>query len=78
MKLSQEFEMKDLGEMHYCLGIEVWRDDGRTLITKRKYTKEVLKRFHMNGCKAMSTPLEQNIKLRSDDGTKEVEHCINN
>ena len=26
----------------------------------------------MNGCKAVSTPLEQNIKLRSDDGTKEV------
>ncbi len=24
--LSQEFEMKDLGEMEYCLGIEVKRD----------------------------------------------------
>ena len=26
----------------------------------------------MNGCKAVSTPLEQNIKLRSDDRKKEV------
>ena len=25
-QLSQKFEMKDLGEMHYCLGLEVWRD----------------------------------------------------
>eukprot|EP00253_Pinus_taeda_P006247 PITA_06247 len=72
MKLSQEFKMKDLGEMHYCLGLEVWRNDGRTLITQSKYTNEVLERFHMNGCKAVSTPLEQNIKFRSDDGTKEV------
>jgi len=48
IKLSQEFEMKDLGEMHYCLGLEVWRNDGRTIITQRKYTNEVPKRFHMN------------------------------
>lgn len=71
-KLSQEFEMKDCGKMHYYLGLEVWKDDGRILITQSKYTNEVLKRFHMNGCKVVSTPLEQNIKLRSDDGTKEV------
>ena len=64
--------MKDLGEMHYCLGLEVWGDDGRILITQSKYTNEVLKRFNMNGCNALSTPLEQNIKLRSDDGTKKV------
>jgi hypothetical protein len=24
--LSKEFEIKDPREMHYCLGIEVWRE----------------------------------------------------
>jgi hypothetical protein len=57
-QLSQEFEMKDLGQMHYCLGIEVWREDGKTLITQSKYAKELIKRFNMNDCKPMSTPLE--------------------
>lgn len=64
--------MKNLCQMHYCLSLEVWRDDGRTLITQRKYTNQVLKIFHMNWCKVASTPLEQNIKLRSEDETKEL------
>jgi hypothetical protein len=70
--LSQEFEMKDLGQLHYCLGLEVWREDGKTLITQRKYTMELIKRFNMSECKPVSTPLEQNIKLNSDDETKEM------
>jgi hypothetical protein len=40
-QLSQEFEMKDLCELHYCLGLEVWREPGKTLITQNKYTKSV-------------------------------------
>ena len=71
-QLSHVFEMKDLSELHYCLGLEVWREPGKTLITQSKYTREILKRFNMIECKATSTPLEQNVKLCSDDGTKEV------
>jgi hypothetical protein len=75
-QLSQVFEMKDLGELHYCLGLEIWREVGQTLVTQRKYTRELLKRFNMNQCKAMSIPLEQNAKLYSDDGTKEVDGTL--
>eukprot|EP00253_Pinus_taeda_P009302 PITA_09302 len=71
-QLSHVFEMKDLGELYYCLGLEVWREPGNTLITQSKYTREILKRFNIIECKATSTPLEQNVKLCSDDGTKEV------
>jgi hypothetical protein len=64
--------MKDLGELHYCLGLEIWREVGQTLVTQRKYTRDFLKRFNMSQCKEISTPLEQNANLHSDDGTKEV------
>jgi hypothetical protein len=58
IQLSQMFEMKDLGEIHYFLGLEIWREDGKTMVTQSKYTREILERFNMNECKAVSTPLE--------------------
>lgn len=64
--------MKVIGKMHYHLGLEVWRDNGRTLVIQRKYKNEVLKRFNIKGCKVLNTPLEQNIKFRNDDRTQEV------
>eukprot|EP00253_Pinus_taeda_P011776 PITA_11776 len=33
-QLSQKFEMKDLGEMHYFLGLEVWRDSSQTFLSQ--------------------------------------------
>ena len=49
--------MKDLGELHYCLGLEIWREVGKTLVTQNKYTRKILERLNMNECKAMSRPL---------------------
>ena len=36
IQLSQVFEMKYLGEFNYCLGLEIWREFGKTIITQRK------------------------------------------
>ena len=72
IQLLQVFQMKDLREFHYCLGLEIWRESGKTIITQRKYAKTILERFHMLECKPMSTPLEQNAKLYNDDGSKQV------
>ena len=43
--MSQEFEMKDLGDLHYCLGIAFWREFVKTFITQSKYAREILDRF---------------------------------
>jgi hypothetical protein len=54
--LAKEFEMKDLGLMHYFLGLEIWQQEGRAFLGQEKYTIEILKRFGMEDCKPMTLP----------------------
>eukprot|EP00253_Pinus_taeda_P021865 PITA_21865 len=72
-QMSQVFEMKDLRNLHYCLGLEVWKDSRQTFLTQGKYARSLLERFRMEQCRSTATPLQQNLKLSSDDGTKEVD-----
>ena len=66
--LGAEFDMKDLGELMYFLGIEVIRTSQGIWLLQRKYVLDMLQKYGMTTCKPMSTPLEQNMKLRSDLG----------
>ena len=66
-KLTAKFEMKDLGMMHYFLGMEVWQN------TVGKYTVDILKRFRMMECKAMTTPMALNLKLFGDASSNSVD-----
>jgi hypothetical protein len=47
VNLVVEFEMKDLGLLHYFLGLEVWKHDGRFFLGQGKYIVEILRRFKM-------------------------------
>ena len=44
-KLAIEFIMKDLGMMHYFLGMEVWQSMDGIFLGQGKYAVEILKRF---------------------------------
>jgi hypothetical protein len=56
-ELTSEFEMKDLGLMHYFLGLEVWQKPNEVFLSQGKYTVEILQRFRMMDCKSMATPM---------------------
>lgn len=58
--LTREFEMKDMGLMHYFLGMEVWQKDGELFVSQGKYAHEILRIFHMEKCKPMQTPPADN------------------
>eukprot|EP00253_Pinus_taeda_P014448 PITA_14448 len=57
-----EVEMKDLGLMHYFLGLEVWQKAGEIFLSQGKYIVKLLERFGMVDCKSVTTPMELNFK----------------
>lgn len=71
--LCKEFEMTDLGLMHFCLGIEVWQESDKIFISQKKYVGELLKAFGMSECKVVSTPFEVNAKLSNKDSSPVVD-----
>jgi hypothetical protein len=60
--LASEFEMKDIGLMHYFLGLEVWHVLGEIFLGQGKYAVEILRRFRMEDCRPMATPMVTNMK----------------
>lgn len=64
-ELASKFEMKDLGLLHYFLGLEVWHKSDGIILSQGKYTIDIVKRFGRIDCKSMATPMETNLhKLR--------------
>eukprot|EP00253_Pinus_taeda_P004398 PITA_04398 len=55
--LAREFEMKDLGLLHYFLGLEIWQCNDGLFVSQGKYAREILEKFNMHGCKPVDTPL---------------------
>eukprot|EP00253_Pinus_taeda_P034911 PITA_34911 len=47
--------------------MEVWQKDGEVFVSQGKYANEILRRFHMEKCKPMQTPLASN--WRKEDAT---------
>jgi hypothetical protein len=72
-KLATEFEMKDLGMMHYFLGLEVCERPSEIFLNQGKYVVEILKRFKMMDCKAMPTPMVTNLKLLSNTSSETMD-----
>ena len=68
-QLASEFEMKDLGLMHYFLGLQVWQLKDEIFLSQGRYTIDILRRFEMMDYKSMSTPMIMNLKKLSDVAT---------
>lgn len=63
--LSTNFDMKDLGEASFVLGIEIHRDRKRKVLglSQEAYIHRVLKRFNMGLCKPGSVPVLKGDKF---------------
>ena len=56
--LAFEFEMKQLGNLKYFLGIEVARSKHGIFLCQRKYTIDLLSETGLLGSKLVDTPIE--------------------
>ena len=65
--------MKDLGLMHYILGLEVWKRTYEIFVSQGKYTVEILKKFGMTECKSMPTPMVMDLKKMSDTYSGDID-----
>jgi hypothetical protein len=55
--LGAEFALKDLGQLHYFLGIEVKQQDGELHLSQMKYASDILRHADMQNCKLVTTML---------------------
>jgi transposase InsO family protein len=74
-ELSKRFDMKDLGEAQFILGIQIQRDRARRRISlsQSEYIKTILNRFDMAECKPVRSPMAVGTKLlREEPSTPSV------
>ncbi|KAG8491054.1 hypothetical protein CXB51_014208 [Gossypium anomalum] len=71
--LGTEFELKDLGNLKYFLGMEVAMTQTGISISQRKYVLDLLSEVSLMGCKPAETPMEFNLKLGTDEDGEEID-----
>ena len=72
-EMKKEFEMTDLGLMKFFLGLEVKQDSSGIFISQGAYAKDILKRFGMDNCNPVATPMELGAKLSKLEGGNAVD-----
>jgi histone deacetylase 1/2 len=66
--LAQTFPIKDLGRLEYFLGIEASYTSAGMRLTQHKYALDLLHRAHMEGSRAVTTPMSTSDMLSRHTG----------
>eukprot|EP00253_Pinus_taeda_P032942 PITA_32942 len=74
--LATKFDMKNLGRMHYFLGLEFWQQKGEIFLGQGRYPSEILKRFRMEDGRPMATPMITNWKKINASKDKDVDPTL--
>lgn len=67
--LVGQFKMKMLGDLNYCLGVQVHRNKqlGTVCIHQSKYVSDILQKFSLSMASPVSTPIVVGVKLTAED-----------
>ena len=75
--MKSTYNMKDLGELKYSLGIQVYRNADKSItLNQSKYIDDVLRRFGLLNAHSEPTPMIQGIKLSKSMCVKTEEQML--
>ncbi|GJW53541.1 retrovirus-related pol polyprotein from transposon TNT 1-94 [Tanacetum coccineum] len=65
-EMSSKFQMSMMGQMSFFLGLQVSQSPGGIFINQSKFALEILKKFGMDSCDPVDTPMVDRLKLDED------------
>nr|GEZ73560.1 copia protein [Tanacetum cinerariifolium] len=65
-EMSSKFQMSMMGQMLFFLGLQVSQSPGGIFINQSKFSLEILKKFGMDSCDSVDTPMVDRLKLDED------------
>ncbi|KAL0435046.1 UNVERIFIED_CONTAM: Retrovirus-related Pol polyprotein from transposon RE1 [Sesamum radiatum] len=74
--MMKTFEMSDLGLMYFFLEIVINQEKREYCICQKKYMETLLKKFKIEGCKTVTTPLVTSEKYKKENGLQKVDGSI--
>ncbi|XP_040934552.1 uncharacterized mitochondrial protein AtMg00810-like [Gossypium hirsutum] len=70
--MKDMFEMSDLGQMTYFLGMKVQRTHSGIFLGQKTFAAKILSKFSMKNCKPTSTPMAIGMKLSSQGDYEQI------
>jgi len=74
--MQEEFEMSMMEELKFFLGIQINQCKDGVYVHQSKYTKELLKKFKLEDCKEMNTPMHPTCTLSKEDQGSKVDQKL--
>ena len=74
--MQEKFEMSMVGELSYFLELHIKQLEDGIFINQTKYMRDLLKKYDLEECKKISTPMATSTKLDADEGGKSVDQKI--
>ena len=70
--MQDEFQMSMMGELKFFLGIQINQRKDEVYVHQTKYTTKLLKKFKLEDCRVMNTPMHPTCTLSEEDTGSKV------
>lgn len=74
--MVSEFEMKDLGQVSHCIGLQIEHFDGGIFVHQTTYVRKLLKKYSMEDCNPIDTPMVEGGEREQYGDAEEGEQIL--